>query len=91
MIVPAEMSGRFTRAQLDELKLTLGARYRVEMSCAWGSVGDSIYDEETMEKAFGTSFDDPSMMADPDPDAFAQMFDLEQIFTSQPFPQGRAA
>ena len=40
MIVPAAESGRFTKAQLDELKLTLGARYAVEMECRWGTVGD---------------------------------------------------
>ncbi len=87
MIVPAAESGRFTAEQLEELKLTLGARYAVEMECRWGSVGDSIYDEATMTAAFGTDFIDPVESAEQDPDSFSAMFDLEHIFTAQPFPR----
>ena len=91
MIVPAAESGRFTRQQLEELKLTLGARYAVEMECQWGSVGDSIYTEDVMTAAFGTDFTDPAVAPELDPEAAFGHLNLEEIFAAQPFPQRRVA
>ena len=86
MVVPAPESGRFTKAQLEELKLTLGARYGSEMLCQWASQGDSIYDETTMEMAFGTDVDDASMPPpELDPDAAFGHLDLDELFAAQPF------
>ena len=91
MIVPAAESGRFTRQQLEELKLTLGARYAVEMECQWGSVGDSIYTEDVMTAAFGTDFTDPAVAPELDPEAAFGHLNLEEIFAAQPFPQRQGA
>ena len=91
MIVPAAESGRFSRQQLEELKLTLGARYAVEMEFQWGSVGDSIYTEDVMTAAFGTDFTDPAVAPELDPEAAFAHLNLEEIFAAQPFPQRQGA
>jgi hypothetical protein len=85
LIVPAEKSGRFSREQLDELKLTLGARYSVEMQCKWGMVGDSIYTSDVFDIAFGTLADEDKIDPVLDPELAFGHLDLDAIFAAQPF------
>lgn len=85
MTVPAEKTGRFTPEQLAELKLTLGARYAVEMECKWGMVGDSIYTSDVFDAAFGTVSTDASVEPALDPEAAFGHLNLEELFAAQPF------
>ncbi|MGO4440274.1 terminase large subunit domain-containing protein [Rhizobium sp. RAF56] len=86
LVVPADQSDRFTKAQLEEMKVTLGARYGVEMLCKWGTVGDSLYSEDVLDIAFGTTIDGTSHRdAALDPDLAFGHLDLEQIFSARPF------
>jgi hypothetical protein len=86
MIVTAAQSGRFTWKQLQEMRRDLGeAKFRIEFLCQWGSVGDSIFDAETMEKAFGSSLLDPAEPAEANPEAAFGHLDLEKLFQARPF------
>ncbi|MGO4440322.1 terminase large subunit domain-containing protein [Rhizobium sp. RAF56] len=86
LVVPADQSDRFTEAQLEEMRVTLGARYPVEMLCKWGTVGDSLYSEDVLDIAFGTTIDGTSHRdAALDPELAFGHLDLEQLFTARPF------
>ncbi|MGO4440597.1 terminase large subunit domain-containing protein [Rhizobium sp. RAF56] len=85
LVVPAPQSDRFSKQQLDEMKITLGARYPTEMLCKWGTVGDSLYSEDVFDLAFGTTIDGNPHELELDPDlAFGHM-NLEELFTARPF------
>jgi hypothetical protein len=81
--VTAEGSGRFTPAQLDELKRTLGARYDTEMSCRWSSIGEGLFGEDVFTAAFGSPADPIVTPADPVDEPLSEWVDIDQIFSAR--------
>jgi hypothetical protein len=81
--IPASKSGRFSADQLQELRITLGARFDHEMECRWSSIGEGLFGEDVFTAAFGSPADPIVTPADPVDEPLSEWVDIDQIFSAR--------